>query len=212
MKTGILFDLDGTLLNTLEDLLNASNYALSVHGFPPRTLQELRSFVGNGAMNQMRLCAPEGTPPEKLQALLDTYKPYYTAHCRENTRPYNGILEALAELGKDYPLGILSNKPDAAVKELCGEHFPGVYALGETPGIPRKPAPDMLYKAMADLGLDRAVYVGDSEVDISTAHTAGLPCLSVLWGFRDRHELDGAEGYCDDPKQLAAKVKELLNG
>lgn len=210
MKTGILFDLDGTLLNTLEDLLSATNYALGVHGFPPRTLGELRTFVGNGALNQMRLSAPEGTAPEKLQELLATYKPYYTAHCQEKTRPYEGILEALADLGKDYALGILSNKPDSAVKELCKEYFPGIYALGETPEIPRKPAPDMLYKAMADMGLDRALYVGDSEVDIVTSHNAGLPCLSVLWGFRDRHELDGAEGYCHDPRQMAAKIREML--
>jgi S-adenosylmethionine:tRNA-ribosyltransferase-isomerase (queuine synthetase) len=135
--TGILFDLDGTLLNTLEDLLSATNYALKVHGYPERTLAELRQFVGNGAYNQMRLSVPEGTEPEKIQEVLDTYKPYYTAHCQIKTRPYEGIPEALALLAGKYPLAIVSNKPDAAVKALCADYFPGIYALGEAP-LPRE--------------------------------------------------------------------------
>ncbi len=212
MKTGILFDLDGTLLDTLGDLLNATNYALAQLGCPPRTLGELRQFVGNGAENQMRLSLPEGASPETVQQLLSIYKPYYTAHCQELTAPYEGIPDQLAILKEAYPLAIVSNKPDPAVKALCARHFPGCYALGETPGIPRKPAPDMVEKAMADLGVDRCIYVGDSEVDIRTAKNAGVPCLCVLWGFRDRWQLEGADGYCDDPRHLARDVEELIHG
>ena len=206
--TGILFDLDGTLLDTLEDLLDATNYALQIHGFPSRTLPELRRFVGNGAYNQMRLSVPEGSSPETIQAVLDTYKPYYTAHCQIKTKPYDGILEALAVLDKTYPIAIVSNKPDMAVKELCARYFPGIYALGEAPDCPRKPAADMVYKAMNAIGVDRCVYVGDSEVDVITAKNAGVPCVSVLWGFRDREGLEaaGAEHFCEKPEDLATCI------
>ena len=208
--TGILFDLDGTLLDTLEDLLDATNYALKLHGFPPRTLPELRRFVGNGAYNQMRLSVPEGTAPEKIQAVLETYKPYYTAHCQNKTRPYNGIPEALAELGRSYPIAIVSNKPDAAVKELCAEYFPGIYALGEAADYPRKPAPDMVFKAMKEIGCDACIYVGDSEVDIATAKNAAVPCLCVTWGFRDKEDLEGAAQFCDQPNMLAKTIKMMI--
>ena len=209
--TGILFDLDGTLLNTLEDLLDATNYALKVHGFPPRTLPELRRFVGNGAYNQMRLSVPEGTPPEKIQQVLDTYKPYYTAHCQHKTRPYDGIPEALAILKEKYPLAIVSNKPDAAVKALCADYFPGIYALGETADCPRKPAPDMVFRAMAAIGCDTCIYVGDSEVDAATAKNADVPCLAVTWGFRDREDLleAGAVLFCDNTNELASCIEKL---
>ena len=212
MKTGILFDLDGTLLDTLEDLLDATNYALAAHGFPPRTLPELRRFVGNGAYNQMRLSVPEGTPPETVQAVLDTYKPYYTAHCQNRTRPYPGIPEALAALGKTHPIAIVSNKPDAAVTALCRQYFPGIYALGEVADCPRKPAPDMVFKAMTAIGAERCIYVGDSEVDVLTAKNAGMPCLSVLWGFRDRQTLveAGAEYFCETPADLLKTLKEMI--
>ncbi len=159
--TGVLFDLDGTLLDTLEDLLDATNYALGCHGFPERTLKELRSFVGNGAANQIRLSCPVGTPEEKVQEVLAAYKPYYTAHCQIKTAPYQGILSALEKL--DCPMAIVSNKPDPAVKALCAEYFPGIYALGETPDCPRKPAPDMLNKAKAAIGADKAKNLGDSK-------------------------------------------------
>jgi len=202
MKTGILFDLDGTLLDTLEDLLDATNYALRVHGYPERTLPELRRFVGNGAYNQMRLSVPEGTAPEKIQAVLDTYKPYYTDHCQIKTRPYPGIPEVLAVLKEDHPLAIVSNKPDPAVKALCAKYFPGIYALGEAPDCPRKPAPDMVFKAMEAIGAARCVYVGDSEVDVLTAKNAGVPCVSVLWGFRDREDMPDADIFCDRVEEL----------
>ena len=180
MKTGIIFDLDGTLLNTLEDLLDATNYALAQCGYPKRTLPELRRFVGNGAENQIRMSLPAGTSPEEVQRVLKIYKPYYTEHCQVKTRPYDGILESLAILKEKYPIAVVSNKPDTAVKSLCAQVFPGIFALGETPDCPRKPAPDMVYKACRAIGADTCVYVGDSEVDVRTAKNAGVPCLSVL--------------------------------
>ena len=214
MKTGILFDLDGTLLNTLEDLLDATNYALGLCGYPRRTLSELRRFVGNGAENQIRMSLPEGASPEEVQRVLKIYKPYYTEHCQVKTRPYDGILEALAVLKEKYPVAVVSNKPDAAVKALCAELFPGIFALGEAPDCPRKPAPDMVFKACRAIGADTCVYVGDSEVDVRTAKNAGVPCLSVLWGFRDREEIEaaGGEHFCEKPIDLIEKIEEIIHG
>ena len=214
MKTGILFDLDGTLLNTLEDLLDATNYALEACGYPKRTLSELRRFVGNGAENQIRMSLPEGASPEEVERVLNIYKPYYTEHCQVKTRPYDGILEALAVLNEKYPTAVVSNKPDAAVKALCAEMFPGIFALGEAPDCPRKPAPDMVYKACRVIGADTCVYVGDSEVDVRTAKNAGVPCLSVLWGFRDRPEIEAAGGrfFCEHPAEMAQKIEEIIHG
>lgn len=214
MKTGILFDLDGTLLNTLEDLLDATNYALEVCGYPKRTLPELRRFVGNGAENQIRMSLPEGASPEEVQRVLKIYKPYYTEHCQVKTRPYDGIWESLAILKEKYPIAVVSNKPDAAVKALCGQMFPGIFALGEAPDCPRKPAPDMVHKACRAIGVDTCVYVGDSEVDVRTAKNAGVPCLSVLWGFRDREDIEAAGGqyFCESPVQLTEKIEEIIHG
>ena len=207
MKTGILFDLDGTLLDTLEDLCDAVNYALRVYGYPERTLEEIRCFVGNGAMRLITLAVPENGD---VEGVFHTYKTYYDANCRIKTQPYPGIMEALEAL-KDYPLAIVSNKPDSAVKALCADYFPGIYALGEAAGCPRKPAPDMVFKGMEAIGVESCVYVGDSEVDILTAKNAGVPCLSVLWGFRKREELDG-QYYCEKTSDLVAKLEEIIHG
>ena len=214
MKTGILFDLDGTLLNTLEDLLDATNYALAQCGYPARTLSELRWFVGNGAENQIRMSLPAGASPEEVQRVLKIYKPYYTEHCQVKTQPYDGIWESLAILKEKYPIAVVSNKPDAAVKALCGQMFPGIFALGEAPDCPRKPAPDMVHKACRAIGVDTCVYVGDSEVDVRTAKNAGVPCLSVLWGFRDREDIEAAGGqyFCESPAQLTEKIEEIIHG
>ena len=214
MKTGILFDLDGTLLNTLEDLLDATNYALAQCGYPARTLSELRRFVGNGAENQIRMSLPAGASPEEVERVLKIYKPYYTEHCQVKTRLYDGIWESLAILKEKYPIAVVSNKPDAAVKTLCGQMFPGIFALGEAPDCPRKPAPDMVYKACRAIGADTCVYVGDSEVDVRTAKNAGVPCLSVLWGFRDRPEIEAAGGqyFCEAPGELTEKIEEIIHG
>ena len=213
MKTGILFDLDGTLLNTLEDLLDATNYALAAFGHPGRTLSELRRFIGNGAENQIRLSLPEGKK-EDLQKVLAVYKPYYTDHCQIKTKPYDGVLAALEILKEKYPIAIVSNKPDAAVKSLCTDYFPGLYALGEAPDCPRKPAADMVYKAMGAIGVDRCVYVGDSEVDVLTAKNAGVPCVCVLWGFRDREDMEAVGGsiYCEKTEDLVRVIEEAVHG
>ena len=209
MKIGILWDLDGTLLDTLEDLMDGVNYALEQFGLPPRTYEEIRQFVGNGAANLISR-AVEGRADDK--AVLDTFKPYYNAHCQVKTKPYEGVLEALAQLGEKYPMAIVSNKPDSAVKPLCEQYFPGIYALGERAGCPRKPAADMVFAAMKDIGVETCVYVGDSEVDIATAKNAGVKCLSVLWGFRDKDVLIDAGGayFCDDTAQLVEKIEELI--
>ena len=209
MKTGILWDLDGTLLNTLEDLMDGVNYALDQFGLPPRTLAEIREFVGNGAANLISR-AVEGRADEG--EVLDTFRTYYNAHCQVKTRPYEGVLEALAQLGEKYPMAIVSNKPDSAVKPLCEQYFPGIYALGERAGCPRKPAADMVFTAMKDIGVETCLYVGDSEVDIATAKNAGVKCLSVLWGFRDKDVLEavGGQYFCENTAQLVEKIEELI--
>ena len=211
MKIGILFDLDGTLLDTLEDLHQGVNHALDCQGYPRRTLSEVRRFVGNGAGLLIQRAVPEGGDWETTFAI---FKAYYDAHCQERTRPYPGILQALTAIGQRYPVAIVSNKPDSAVKTLCAQYFPGIYALGERADCPRKPAPDMVLQAMEILGVARCVYVGDSEVDVRTSQNAGVPCLSVLWGFRDREELEtvGAVHFCESPDELAEKIEELMAG
>ena len=214
MKTGILFDLDGTLLDTLEDLKDATNATLRHFGCPERTLEEIRSFVGNGARNQIRMSLPGKADDPDLEEVLAWYQEYYPRHCQIKTAPYAGILEALEELGKKYPLAIVSNKPDSAVKILCADFFPGVYAQGVTDDCPRKPAPDMVLRAMEAIGVDRCIYVGDSEVDIRTARNANVPSVSVLWGFRDRKVLEeeGGDCFCSDPAELCTIVEELRHG
>ena len=213
MKTGILFDLDGTLLNTLEDLKDATNYALSLYGFPQRSLEEIRTVVGNGAENQIRKSLPAGTPESVVQSVLSTYKVYYNDHSQIRTAPYAGVPEAMAALMQKYPVAIVSNKPDPTVKTLCRKYFGDVYALGESPLCPRKPAPDMVYQGMGILGVEKCIYVGDSEVDILTAGNAHVPCVSVLWGFRDRDMLEenGGEFFCETPGELPELIDRIVS-
>ncbi|MBQ8881244.1 MAG: HAD family hydrolase [Oscillospiraceae bacterium] len=213
MKTGILFDLDGTLLDTLDDLTDSVNHTLRQFGCPERSKAEIRSYLGTGARNLIRQALPGKADDPDLDRALAAYQDWYDTHNRIKTRPYDGILEALDELQKDYPVAIVSNKPDRAVKPMCKEYFgQDIYALGEKTDCPRKPAPDMVYAGMAAIGATKCVYVGDSEVDVFTAKNAGMPCLTVLWGFRDEDFLkeNGAEHFCDDPKKLAASLKELI--
>lgn len=207
--TGVIFDLDGTLLDTLEDLADAVNVALGQFGYPERSLEEVRCFVGNGAARLIREAVPALANPEPV---YKAFRQYYDSHCQVKTGPYEGVLEALSQIRQVYPVAIVSNKPDPAVKALCADYFPGVYALGEREGCPRKPAPDMVRKAMEAIGVERCVYVGDSEVDVATANNAGVPCLSVLWGFRDRQELERAGGshFCQSPEELFAGLNTLL--
>ena len=211
MKTGILWDLDGTLLDTLADLTDALNYAMTQFGYPHRTMEDVRRFIGNGAYRLIALSVPEGAD---VDAVLQVYKNYYDTHCQIKTKPYAGIPEALAVLGEKYPMAVVSNKPDSAVKPLCAQYFPGIFARGESADCPRKPAPDMLLKTMEVIGVERCIYVGDSEVDVLTARNAGVPVLSVLWGFRDRKEIEaeGGQHFCDDPAMLVEKLEEMING
>ena len=210
MKTGVLFDLDGTLLDTLEDLADSVNHVLGQFGYPLRRLDEIRRFVGNGVGELIRQAVPDGVDAAPV---LEAFCGYYADHCREKTGPYEGILEALTQIKQLYPVAIVSNKPDFAVKTLCAELFPGVYALGESANCPRKPAADMVYQAMKAIGVERCVYIGDSEVDVATAANAGVKCLSVLWGFRTRQELEQAGGvyFCSKPSELSEGIKAILS-
>ena len=209
MKTAILFDLDGTLLDTLADLHDAVNYALGQFGYPRRSLEEVRRFVGNGAARLIALAVPEGVDPAPV---LATFQAYYKDHCQIKTAPYPGIMDALLVLGAHYPLAIVSNKPDAAVKTLCAQLFPGIYARGESTDCPRKPDPAIVFKAMEEIGADVCVYVGDSEVDIATARNAGVPCVSVTWGFRDEDELKAAGGtiFCHTAEELIERIEQIV--
>lgn len=208
-RIGVIFDLDGTLLDTLGDLTDAVNYTLQQYGLHTWTAADIRRFVGTGARRLIELaCDGKGD----VDAILSAYKQYYDAHCQIKTAPYPHIPEVLETLSKKYPLAVVSNKPDAAVKLLCADFFPKLFARGETPDCPRKPAPDMLTKAMAELGVDDCIYVGDSEVDVITANNAGIPCVSVLWGFRDRDEIEAAGGncFCDDARALPAIIDQIV--
>ncbi len=210
MDCGILFDLDGTLLDTLQDLTDSVNYALKQFGCPPVTPMQVRSYLGNGARQLIYLSLPEQRRAE-TDAVLAVYKGWYDAHCQIKTAPYEGIPEALEVLKENFAMAVVSNKPDSAVKPLCRQYFPGIYALGEEPDCPRKPAPDMLYKAMDFIGTGKCIYVGDSEVDVATAHNAGIPCVAVSWGFRDAEELEkaGARYICKDARDLPALLKAI---
>ena len=214
METGIIFDLDGTLLDTLEDLHAAVNNTMAQFGCPSRTIEEVRRFVGNGVDQLVRLSLPGKDSDPPVDEVIAAYRTYYNAHCQEKTGPYAGILEALTALAGEYPLAVVSNKPDSAVKPLCREYFGDLFALGERRETPRKPAPDMVWLAMAAIGVESCIYVGDSEVDILTARNAGVPCLSVTWGFRDKDVLTAAGGkyFCDDPRQLPETLRAMLEG
>ena len=208
--TSVIFDLDGTLLDTLGDLTAAMNRTLARHGLPERTRKQMRAALGNGARRLMELSVPAGTDGALFETLLVEYNADYAANCRIETAPYPGVDTLLRQLhAQGRKLAIVSNKPDEAVRALRADFFADAVpiAVGETAAIRRKPAPDMLLAAMERLGAgsDKTVFVGDSEVDIATARAAGLPCISVLWGFRDRSllELAGAQQFAADVDELA---------
>ncbi len=190
MYAAAVFDLDGTILDTLDDLQLALNHTLDAHGFPPYTRAEVRARVGNGLRRLMADACPEGTPQAEVDAVFEDFCAYYADHCNDHTRPYAGVVAMVGRLrAAGVRCAVVSNKGDFAVCELMDLHFPGVFdfVLGQRDDIPRKPGPDMVYAAMAVLEADQSnsVYVGDSEVDVATAANAGIPCLSVTWGFRD---------------------------
>lgn len=206
-----IFDLDGTLLDTLDDLAAAVNYALRCYGMPERSLDEVRRFVGNGVRLLMMRAVPDGEQNPRFEEVFATFRQYYLEHSLDTTRPYDGIPETLAALKeRGCRLAVVSNKFYAATQELCRHFFPDTIevAVGEheAEGIRKKPAPDTVNEALSQLGVsaDNAVYVGDSDVDLQTARNAGLPCISVLWGFRDREFLtaNGATTFISTPKEL----------
>lgn len=216
MKTAVIFDLDGTLLNTLEDLKDSTNYALQKFGFPQRTLDEVRSFVGNGLRMLIVRAVPAGTEDAVIDAVLQTMKLHYAENYHNKTRPYDGIEALLMRLkAEGYPMAIVSNKADLVVALLRKLYFDALIpvAVGETEGVLRKPAPDMVIEGLRRLGLPgaKAVYVGDSEVDLQTARNVGIPCLSVTWGFRSIQQLKeaGALHLAHTPDELYETICQL---
>ena len=206
-----IFDLDGTLLDTLADLAASVNYALRTHGMPEHSIDDVRRFVGNGVRKLMERAIPNGEANPDFEATFATFREHYMHHSLDTTQPYPGIPEALAELkAKGCRLAVVSNKMMAATVELCRHFFPDTIevAIGEheAEGIRKKPAPDTVFAALRELGVEKsgAVYVGDSDVDVQTAANSGLPCVSVLWGFRDRDFLiqHGAKTFISAPSEL----------
>ena len=210
MYNTFIFDLDGTLLNTLDDLAASVNYALRTHGMPERTLDEVRSFVGNGVRLLMERAIPEGADNPRFEDTFATFRAYYMEHSLDKTRPYEGIPEMIHTLKqRGCRLAVVSNKFYAATQELIRHFLPEItVAIGEheSEGIRKKPAPDTVFEALRQLGVgkEKAVYVGDSDVDLQTAHNSGLPCISVLWGFRNRDFLlaHGATTFISRPEEL----------
>lgn len=190
----IIWDLDGTLLNSIEDLWYATNHALKTFHLPERTLEEVTRFVGNGVRRLMIQAVPGGEENADFSAIFAEFKRYYVIHCQEHTAPYMGIMDILTDLkSKGIKMAIVSNKLQDGVTELYERWFKDTIdvAIGEREGFRRKPAPDMVELALQELGMEKsdAVYIGDSEVDILTARNSGLDCISVLWGFRKEEEL-----------------------
>ena len=211
MYSTYIFDLDGTLLDTLTDLAASCNYALRTHGMPEHSIDDVRRFVGNGVRKLMERAIPDGDANPDFEATFATFREHYMVHSLDTTKPYPGIMDALAELkARGCRLAVVSNKMMAATVELCKHFFPETIevAIGENEaeGIRKKPAPDTVFAALKQLGVsgDNAVYVGDSDVDLATARNSGLPCISVLWGFRDREFLldHGATTFITSPKEL----------
>ena len=211
MFSTYIFDLDGTLLDTLGDLAAAVNYAMRTHGMPEHSIDDVRRFVGNGVRKLMERAIPDGETNPQFEATFATFRQYYMQHSLDTTRPYEGIPETLAALkAKGCRLAVVSNKMMAATQELCRHFFPDTIevAIGENEaaGIRKKPAPDTVITSLRQLGVEKqnAVYVGDSDVDIQTAANAGLPCISVLWGFRDKDFLiaNGAKTFISAPSEL----------
>ena len=203
----VLFDMDGTLLDTLDDLRDGVNLMLARRGYPLRTMEEIRAFVGNGARQLIRLAIPQGTDAETVESVLTDYQQWYKENYCIKTCPYDGVEKILAALSAEgVPMAVVTNKPDATARQLAEKFFPDLPAFGQKDEIPKKPAPDMVHNALRELGVtvQDAVYVGDSEVDVATARNAGLPLIAVSWGFRTREQLRaaGAEMIVDTAEEL----------
>lgn len=204
-----VFDMDGTILYTLDDICNGVNEALVRHGLPRRDIDSIRRNIGHGIRHEIESSVPEGTDESVIDAVFHDFHAWYEVHCNDNTRPYEGIVELLQSLKEEgIRCAVVSNKADYAVKALSDIHFRGLMeaSVGEMEGIARKPAPDEVDEVLRLTGVDRkkAVYIGDSEVDIETARNAGMDCIAVSWGYRDRWMLEasGAEVIADNVEQL----------
>lgn len=204
-----IFDLDGTLLSTLADLAASTNYALRTHRMPERSIDEVRRFVGNGVKKLMERAIPDGLNNPLFEDTFATFRQHYMQHNLDTTQPYPGIMQLLEQLkaeGKN--IAVVSNKFYAATRELCRHFFGDLVpvAIGEREDIRKKPAPDTVIEALRELGVDKegAVYIGDSDVDIMTAKNSGMPCVSVLWGFRDKEFLleHGATTLISQPEDM----------
>ena len=204
-----IFDLDGTLLSTLADLAASTNYALRTHHMPERSIDEVRRFVGNGVKKLMERAIPDGLNNPLFEETFATFRQHYMQHNLDTTQPYPGIMQLLEQLkaeGKN--IAVVSNKFYAATRELCRHFFGDLVpvAIGEREDIRKKPAPDTVIEALRELGVDKegAVYIGDSDVDIMTAKNSGMPCVSVLWGFRDKEFLleHGATTLISQPEEM----------
>ena len=207
----VIFDLDGTLLNTLDDLCDSTNYALKQFGYPERTLDEVRHFVGNGVKKLIERAIPDGINNPDFEECLRVFKEHYAANMYNKTAPYNGVPEMLKELRlKGIHTAVVSNKFDAAVKELCKKFFGDFVqvAIGENEekGVRKKPAPDSVFKAMNELkvSIEEVIYVGDSETDVQTAKNAEIDCIGCTWGFRSKDILkhEGAKYIIDSPQEI----------
>lgn len=204
-----VFDMDGTILYTLDDICNGVNEALVRHGLPRRDIDSIRRNIGHGIRHEIESSVPKGTDESVIDAVFHDFHAWYEVHCNDNTRPYDGIVELLQSLKEEgIRCAVVSNKADYAVKALSDIHFRGLMeaSVGEMEGIARKPAPDEVDEVLRLTGVDRkkAVYIGDSEVDIETARNAGMDCIAVSWGYRDRWMLEasGAEVIADNVEQL----------
>ena len=215
MKKIVIFDLDGTLLNTLNDLADSTNYALAKFGYPTRTIEEVRQFVGNGVAKLIERAIPDGKNNPNFEKCLAIFKENYAQNMYNKTAPYVGILEMLSNLkSKGLKIAVVSNKFDLAVKELCKKYFDGYidFAAGENEaqGIKKKPAPDTVLTVLKEFELnpEDAVYVGDSDVDIMTAKNSQMPCISVTWGFRDEDFLlkNGATILINTPSEIYSHI------
>ncbi|MBQ3107948.1 MAG: HAD-IA family hydrolase [Firmicutes bacterium] len=207
----IVFDMDGTILDTLDDLMDGVNYMLAQKGFPQRTRKEIRDFVGNGVVRLVNLSVPADTSAEEREECIGIFKTYYNAHLRVKTAPYAGILPLLQKLREmGLKTAVVSNKFQEGVTGLAEDFFPGLfdYAIGEAAGLARKPAPDMVWKALDLLGVSKeeALYVGDSDVDGDTAANSQLDFAAVTWGFRDREVLE-----TKDPVVILDRPEEFLS-
>ena len=205
----VIFDLDGTLLNTLEDLADSVNHVLKEAGYPTRTIEEVCAFVGNGIRKLIERSVPENTAPENIDTVHKNFITYYGEHCMKKTKPYDGIMELLHALQKvGCKIAVVSNKADYAVQILCDKYFNNIFdaALGEQAGTPKKPAKDSVYKVlnMLQVSPSESVYVGDSDVDILTARNSNMDEIIVDWGFRDRTYLEeqGAKVIVSTPNEL----------